>query len=517
MRTLLPLVDRLAPRILTQISRDPNSATYGSFDRNWWHYKIRDFSSIILQQGGYFLWLLGQTESWRAQAAELNRLARASCLFWNERAACRGAFEEYYPWEKGYPPVAFSTLAVAKLAHAGVIEPNLISRGAAVATRQLLRRFEHQAANQQIAGLAALAWTRRIFPDLVPSSAFAELKTRALSLQTSEGWFEEYGGPDLGYLSVTLDCLWDLADATGDDDFLAAARRALDFIEPFVALTGASIGLHNARNTDYIVPYGIARFAADGDAAAASILAALYQNADHPSHFIHATDDRYLCHYIGHSILRAALLQNDLPALPLAPASGAFEQSGHLLFADPIRALISTRKGGIVTAWGERACVSDYGWVVLANGRQFVNHWWSDEWTSSRDGHVVTVRGKLVPHREHLSSPLKHALLRAASYTLGQRLIRSLKSKLIFQKHTSPYTFERQIYLEKNNLRIVDHITGLPAQAEVRPAPRSSKRHVASADSFHPEDLRLDNAAQSRATQRLNGGEFFAEATHLLP
>ncbi len=43
------------PRVLTQIDRDPDSPTYGCCDRNYWHYKIRDFSSAILQQSGLVL------------------------------------------------------------------------------------------------------------------------------------------------------------------------------------------------------------------------------------------------------------------------------------------------------------------------------------------------------------------------------------------------------------------------------------------------------------------------------
>ena len=42
---------------MTQVCRDPHSAAYGSFDRDWWHYRIRDFSSVILQQGAYAIWL----------------------------------------------------------------------------------------------------------------------------------------------------------------------------------------------------------------------------------------------------------------------------------------------------------------------------------------------------------------------------------------------------------------------------------------------------------------------------
>lgn len=517
MKSLLNLVQQWAPRILTQVCRDPNSETYGCFDRNWWHYKIRDFPSIILQQGSYFLWLLGQLEPWREQQDSLNRLARAGCLFWNKRAMLKGAFEEYYPWEKGYPPLAFSTLAVMKLAAAGVVDKAAVQAGARVAARQLLRRFEHQAANQQVAGLAAAAVLRSNFPDLISDKDFARLKQRTLALQYDEGWFEEYGGPDLGYLAVTIDCLWDLADATHDPDFVAAARRAMGFIAPLVRLMpGTSIGMHNSRNTDYLVPYGIARFAAEADAAGLEVLRHLFEKAGQPDHFLQATDDRYLCHYIGQSVARAALLDVDPPVPADAQQEEiTFARSGYVLATTPVRALVSLKKGGIITALKDGQWVSDFGWVVVTDRGQFVNHWWSDRWTGSRDGNLISVRGRLVPHREHISAPLKHILLRAASYTIGQALIKRLKAKLIFQKAESPYSFERQIYLERNAIRIVDRITGLPANAKVVPAPRTSKRHVASADSFHPEDLDLTAGVQSRQTQRPAGGEFFAESTYV--
>ena len=42
-------------RNLTWLDRYPDSPTYGSFDRNFWHYKTSDFNSDILQQGIYTL------------------------------------------------------------------------------------------------------------------------------------------------------------------------------------------------------------------------------------------------------------------------------------------------------------------------------------------------------------------------------------------------------------------------------------------------------------------------------
>ena len=42
-------------RNLSWLDRDEDSPTFGSFDRNFWHYKTTDFNSDILQQGIYAL------------------------------------------------------------------------------------------------------------------------------------------------------------------------------------------------------------------------------------------------------------------------------------------------------------------------------------------------------------------------------------------------------------------------------------------------------------------------------
>ncbi len=588
----------IAPRILTQVCRDPNSAAYGSFDRDWWHYRIRDFPSVILQQGAYAVWLAGHLDAFAACRDDLARLAAAGCGFWNTRAVRRGAFEEYYPWEHGYAPLAFSTLAVMKLADAGVISAGEIHSGARVAARQLTRQFESEAANQQVAGLAALAWIGKVFTDLVEPDAFAVLAQKTLALQTAEGWFMEYGGPDLAYLSVALDCLWDLYDATGEERYVQAAERALAYMAPYVLLFGASIGMHNARNTDYILPYGLSRLAVHGTGQssrlAASVLASLYESLPSPDHFARAIDDRYHSHYSGHSMIRAYLClsgkifrESNRPRMtgdaiqpakekigmsamfmrgnfqdaqqvgrgPLAepsekaahpegspyrseaeivsPMRAARSESnlnepdsraelmlpacGHYLKRGPageVAMLLSLRKGGIFTAFLGGKRVSDYGWHVSVGSRQFVNHWWSDQWTWKRDGNSFIICGRLIPHRETLSTPFKHFVLRILSFFLGDRIIPALKRLLIFKNQTSPYPFERVVTVEPRRIIVRDKIGSLPSGAVVIPAPRSSKRHVSSADSYHREDLRLADDACCRRTQGIVQGVFTAETSY---
>jgi hypothetical protein len=524
-------VVRMVPRVLSHICRDPGSAAYGACDRDWWHYKIRDFPSIVLQQAGYTLYLAGEFEAFASLAAGLRQLAGAAARFWSQRATRRGAFEEYYPWEEGYPPLAFSTLAIAKLVRKGVVPSEEVESGARHAARQLLDRFESEAANQQIAGLAALAVLAQGYPALVPEAAFRRLSERSLGLQSEEGWFVEYGGPDLGYLSVTLDCLWDLYDATSDATYLNSAKKALDYLAALVPVGAESIGMHNSRNTDYVLPYGIVRFLASGAreaAVAASLFARLYGGLGNPSHFLHAIDDRYVCHYTGHSlgraciVLRRLLLSASTKALfaeaseeseRLFPVSGQFVRST----ADGTRLLVSLKKGGVWSLQSGRARVADFGWVATIGPRQFVSHWWSDTWHWERVPEGFRVEGTLAPHRERLSSPVAHAVLRLASFFLGRRIIGWVKRRLIFHSVTSPYRFERRLLLTPEGVEVQDQVHGLPREAEVRAAPRSSKRHVASADAFHCEDLLRVEGVDCERSSRRTGDGFEAQAVYRLP
>lgn len=514
--TLQALNQRAAhvlPRMLTQVCRDPNSPLHGSWDRNWWHYKIRDFSSIILQQGGYAMHqAVGLPNGIAPQTEFLHNLALSSAVFWNQRACSHGAFEEYYPYEQGYPPLAFSTLAMAKLVNEGVVPLNIIQKGLKYASEQLLSRFEPQAANQQIAGTAAVAMIYKVAPELVDKTRFDKLLDRSFDLQHQDGWFPEYDGPDLGYLTVTMDCLWDLHDATGDPRCLNAIIKSMEFVNWFIASPPHHAGMHNSRNTDYLVPYAIARLTTEDTpvrSSATRVLKQLYECAAEPDHFFAAIDDRYWCHYIGHSLFRAIHILQDasLPANSSTPQPvnehlTTFQaHTGHVrLFSDSSTALVSAHKGGIVTAtWENGAEANDYGWIIKRDTKQWVSHWWSTDWTVETSGQQLTICGPMVSHREHLSSPWKHMLLRVASFTLGRRLIGILKRLLIFKQGSTEITLERRIHFDQDTLVIRDQITGLKSIDQVLRAPRASKRHVASADSYHPQDA-----------SRLGGGASFS-------
>jgi len=493
------VADMVLPRMLTQVCRDPGSPLHGCWDRNWWHYKIRDFPSVILQQGGYALWAARSLKPDLAQC--FSDLAAATARFWDDRARLNGAFEEYYPYEQGYPPLAFGTLAMAKLCLKGAVSKERIAHGLRVAARQLATRFEPRAANQQVAGLAAMAALRSIDATLISREDWERQSARTLALQDPEGWYMEYDGPDLGYLAVTIDCLWDLYDLTEEERFKASAGKALGFIHRLVVFQQCGIGMLNSRNTDYLVPYGLARFLLDGNGEervqARSLLEILYGDSSSPNHFFAAVDDRYWCHYIGHSLFRSLEVLKDISwdhELPDEPAAELFfKRSGyHLQAAEGIRLLMGLRKGGSFTATCGNGRASDFGWIVRQDGKEYVSHWWSNDWEIGVESGVSFCRGRLFPHKEFSNSPWKHIALRITSRLAGSRIIGILKSLLIFKKPSqNAPTLERRILIGPEGVVVEDVLLGLRNDALVEKAPRSSKRHVASADSWHREDAVL--------------------------
>ena len=509
------VAEMVLPRMLTQVSRDPGSPLHGCWDRNWWHYKIRDFPSVILQQGGYALWTARALKPDFAEC--FSDLSAATARFWNERARLAGAFEEYYPYEQGYPPLAFGTLAMAKLCLEGVISKEDIRCGLKVAAGQLATRFEPRAANQQVAGLAAMAALRKIDATLISQADWERQVERTLALQDPEGWYMEYDGPDIGYLAVTIDCLWDLADLTGEDRFKVSASKALGFIHRLVAFQKSGIGMLNSRNTDYLVPYGLTRFLRDGNEKegrqALRVLDVLYANSSSPSHFFAAVDDRYWCHYIGHSLFRSLEVLKDIPAdqeLPEEPATEVFfKRSGyHLQAEEEIQLIMALRKGGCFTAASEGGRISDFGWIVRQDGKEYVSHWWSNDWEIGVESGVSICRGNLFVHKEFTSSPWKHIALRITSRLTGSRLIGILKSLLIFKKpsRTAP-SFQRRVSIIAGEIVVEDTLIGLQGDTVVHRAPRGSKRHVASADSWHREDAVLGSGfSVSESREKYSGG-----------
>ncbi len=488
-------------RVLTQMDRDPDSPTFGCFDRNYWHYKIRDFPSALLQQGVFTLEAIrrGQLGCAPSSPPVVEEWCAAAINALERQTNAAGAVDEYYPNEHSYPSAAFGLHAAARCLgewrkSAPRIAAKVRTGGLRRLAAHLSRRLERQASNQQAAGLAALAHASAI-PELdISVSAVERHAARFFSTQHAEGWFDEYGGPDFGYLTVTLDALVDYHDATGDRRALQACDRAIDFLAGLVGSDGDLPWTLNSRNTDYVVPYGLVR-RAEENGRAAWLIETLFGAIDDPRrHFLWATDDRYHCHYIFASVVRClphlGAMRLPEPA-PLVrerwlPGCGFWIRRG-----DGWTLYVAAKKGGVTRLHSAPGPARvDHGWRIAArDGRRWTTNWWTDAHTIRPGAEALGIEGTATRVTYHVPSPLLHIGLRVLAWLLRERLIPLLKRAMIFRPGApSGPRFVRTIEITGAGIRIRDEFPGLAPGYSVARSPRRNLRHVASADSFSAEE-----------------------------
>jgi len=491
------------PRLLTHLDRDPDSPSYGCLDRYYWHYKVQDFSSAILQQSVLALdsFADGCISLEKEQRQCMREWAQASIEFWAKLPTSHGGFNEYYPYESGYPPTAFSLHAVSAVISKYRLSSDIRSQ-IQKAVVYLSKRFEDEALNQQAAGIAALALCKKLSGVSVPDQTFKRIVEKFFAAQHDEGWFSEYGGPDLGYLSVTIDMLWDYYDATCDQRALQAIDKAIDYVSYFVAPDRTIVGICNSRNTDYIVPYGLARSGME-NARAAEIIRRIFCTAGEPTHFLASIDDRYHLHYVYNSCVRSLpylnRLTNSQYPLPCdAQQRKHFSGCGNVVEhrAGDLSLFCSVKKGGVLKIVSRQGTTAaDYGWRCEDRRRLYVTNFWNEKFkgpvndlNGPNSGFEIHIEGPMVPITWFRPSPLKHMILRFMSFFLGTHLMSWLKKLLIFRTAGGALLFKRTIVV-RDQAVLRDLITGGETSATSRRAGRPSARHVSSAGSFAWEEL----------------------------
>ncbi len=253
--------------------------------------------------------------------------------------------------------------------------------------------------------------------------------------QSDEGWFLEYGGPDIGYLSLAIDYLAKYYSKTKDETVKPMIERALAFIKYFIQPNLIAGGEYTSRNTEYLIPHGfelLSRTNEDAFFVASIVRKSLLSTGSFPSLF----DDRYLT-YVGYTWLQA--FQDANPELDekvedtISEHFGRsfrkhFKESGLLVINDEDKHLIvNVMKGGafrIFDKSSERA-YSDSGILVNSENKWFTSGWLADFQGDVGEG-SVTVSGNMWKVPDKTLTPVSNILLRLFQMTLGRSTAVSL-------------------------------------------------------------------------------------------
>jgi hypothetical protein len=487
-------VDALYPRFVSQIDRDPDSPTYGSCDRQFWMYRLHDFDSGVLQQASLALAGLAELASvapcegarhlspdraraWTALADAVNRRT-AAC------AGRRGALDEYFPGEQSLPATAFAGFAMVRSATMmGRFDGAVREAGEAIGNWLLGRRpalaaNQNMAAAATLAALAAEGWR--------PEACRAHIESLMEERQPG-GSLAEYGGLDLGYLTVSMTYLAHM-DALGIGAagplLDSAARTAAAFALP----SGGLGGEFTSRSTTYFLPYGLVA-AAYRDPDTAANLAPLDLGATFAK-----LDDRYLVHYAYPALVLTALelVRKGVPALSPSPAAAeappAAETGIHLARHDGGKAIVALNKGGAFTVDRATGVRHDCGYRLRRDGRIYGTCVLEDRPTFSlrEEGDSIHIRIEAGFHRYRQLTPgrMKTIAIRLLA-AFGPALNAIFKAVLIRRAKTlAGVTLVRDIEIAPDRIVVNDAAKGLRPGDEIRIAPPASLRLVPSAR-FH--------------------------------
>lgn len=472
-------------RLLGLLNRNISSANYGCFDREFWHYNTVDIPCARKQEAVLtltLLYLIKHENNKYYLNREILNYIRAAMNFWAKIQNRNGSFNEWYPNEHSFVVTSFSTYAVSESLlllkdNIPQDEHQLIINALIRAGDWLIKRNETRVMNQQTGAAIALLNLHLLTKDNKYLDAAREKISLLNQRQSKEGWFIEYGGPDIGYLSLAIDYLCKYYLKTGDEQVRGIINRALSFIRNFIQPNLVAGGEYTSRNTEYLIPHGFEIFSKISEDAlfvAAAVRKTLITSNSFPCLF----DDRYLT-YVGYTWLQAYMDSNpDLDSKVEDKINNHFkksftkyyDESGLLIINDEDKHfIVNVKKGGAFRLFDKKTerLYSDSGVLIRSKGKWYTSGWLSAKGQNNISDDKITIQGNMWKVPDKTLSTVRYILLRLFQMTFGRSSFISLWMKerlrdiLITKTDPSDIGYKREIILKRDSkelLKIVDAV-----------------------------------------------------------
>ena len=470
------------PKLLMLQDRSPTSPTFGCFDRGYWHMRTADFPCGITQA---FLLPLALAYSLPIPGSpyhgqpELRRWAIAGVRFAARSAHPDGSCDDYYPFERASGAAAFSLFACLEAAEIfGLWEDAEIVAFLERRARWLARHEESgRLSNHEALIIACLARLAERFGGEWP----ALMEARAARLrgwQSAEGWFDEYGGMDPGYLTLTIAMLADAERRFPALGLREPVRAAIRFLSHCIAPDGSLGGEWTSRATVNFFPHGL-EVAGAWEPLALQIADVGYRRFATGTQPCHA-DDRIGGHHVWSQLLAWREWQEARPA-PLAFAEGLHdfpEAQVRVQQRGALRLVCGWSRGGAFRLFdGETLLRADTGPSLrLTDGRVAIANL-DGARVVERSADRLVVEAPLAYAKSALLTPFKSIVLRAIMLTAGRffpDLVRRMLQKLLVTgRRDAPFRFRRTLAWEGEALVVEDVLRAENGWAAVAEAGQS--------------------------------------------
>lgn len=517
------------PRILSLQDRNIYSSTYGCFDKIYWHYKtIADFPSATYQQPVWGLALLYLNDfqgNIYYKQQNLLQWIEAALLYWSTIQHKDGSFDEWFLNERSFCATAFTTLAVTEtfllLTESLKEETESNVREAIIqAGNWLLAHNNAAVANQTLAAMHSLYNIWLITGQEKYNKGWKDKKEAVLKSQDDEGWFPEYAGADLGYSFMHLEILAGFYKRTGDQDIFYAAKKLINFIEPFICPDGSVGAEYGSRNTQHFFPYGLEVFSSHIPEAKRILEKVIPAMENDPGTSPQRIDDKYLSYFYINSFIKGFLCDHASDE-SLAKASRLQEiyicKNAKLLAvtrSDLVCIASGFWNGAIKIYYQGKIAYVNLGYAGKINNRYVSSFTLSESSTIEKKTEksvAVCTSGKFV-YVNNMENARKHIFLfKIVNATIfhfrpaAAIFNRWLKKRKIYSRQKAGLTLTRAIHIENAAIHIHDIITKNNTKTfnSLTFELNTASAHSPSGQIFSKADLLIHDATKAKSIESL--------------
>jgi hypothetical protein len=508
-----PFVLDAAPRLLSHLDREPHSLTYGSFDRDHWSWKFRDFPILMTQWAVLPVALLARMRlpgSPYVGSAAMLEWARAALRVLCERQHRSGAWDSVGPNNQDYGGALGSAYYLVETARAlgealGEADRARITKCLERAVRFAQRSCEDHAFVSNHQALYALGWhaASEWLGDASLARRAAGTIDAILARQHADGFYCEYGGFDPGYETLGIQYLARHWEKTREARLLDSLRRAVAFFAHAVHPDGGVGGAYGSRHTRLYFPAGFEILASEIPEAA-GVAAFMRARLARGGVVTPANVDAHNAYVVNLSYLHACAVTTRPLAtspLPCEVLRGEKLFASGLLVAgtDAYYAVFALNKAGVcrvhARATGELAH-EDAGWVLRDAKGLHATQLSRSDFARLPSGEYEA-RGALGIVQQEQLTPLRFLVLRLLNLTLfrsealGRWIRRLVIERLITRVPQGPHRFVRRVRLSAREIELHDAVASPPGSAVARAelARDFTAIHMGSAKTFHPSAL----------------------------
>lgn len=240
-------------------NRDPASPSFGSFDRQYWGWKKKDFSDATLQ---YAVKLAVEYSHIAGMTSTIPKLLEGYVDYCKRIQLKDGSFDQCYPNERT-PGVIYDLLSTFIYVRQS---PYLQSQNAqnsldGVMERAISFALKTDEKHGNIANhLAQYAYELFYYAaytgdEKAHAGGEAYFERLLALLDDTEGWFQEYQGPDAGYQTRSLRYITKCAVLLDKPEIWNIVRKAADFIDNLLMPDCSIHPMLGTRSTALLYPF----------------------------------------------------------------------------------------------------------------------------------------------------------------------------------------------------------------------------------------------------------------------